>query len=253
MKLLSWNVNGIRAAVRKGFGDFLTRHNPDILGLQEVKIDDQARAKQEFDFKNYEEIWNPALRPGYSGTAVFTRIKPLSIKNGFGIPEFDTEGRTQTLEFPKFYFVNAYFPNAQPELVRLAFKEKFNAEILKYLKKLETKKPVIITGDFNVAREEIDIARPDSNHESPGFSDEERYWGRKFLDAGFVDTFRHLHPKEKKYSWWSYRAIGARSRNVGWRIDYFLVSAKLMKHVKKAFILHEVMGSDHCPVGIEIK
>jgi exodeoxyribonuclease-3 len=251
MKLLSWNVNGIRACSLKGFGDFLAKNRPDILGIQEIKIDNERRAKEDFDFKKYQEFWNPAQKPGYSGTATFSDLKPLSVKDGFGIEEFDREGRVQTLEFPKFYFINAYFPNAQPELVRIDYKTRFNEAMLKHIKKLEKKKPVIVTGDFNVAIEEIDLARPKENVGNPGFSDEERLWGRKFLEAGLVDTFRFLNPKKIQYSWWSYR-MGARSRNVGWRIDYFFVSAKIIKNVKKAFILDQVTGSDHCPVGIEI-
>ncbi len=252
MKLISWNVNGIRACLKKGFGDFLIKQEPDVIGLQEIKIDDKARMKEKFDFKEYEEYWNPAKRPGYSGTAILSKIKPLSIKNGFGISEFDIEGRVQTLEFSKYYFVNAYFPNSKPGLIRIQYKEDFNAAMLKYVKKLEKKKPVILCGDLNVAREPIDLARPDANEGEPGYSEPERKWGKKFIDSGLADTFRMLNPDKAQYSWWSYRAIGARTRNVGWRIDYFLVSAKMMKNVKKAFILDTVMGSDHCPVGIEI-
>jgi len=252
MKLISWNVNGIRACVRNGFTDFLATNKPDIIGLQEIKIDDARRAQHDFDFKGYEELWHPAKRPGYSGTAILTKESFSSYQAGFGLDKFDDEGRTQTVEFEKFYFVNCYFPNAQPELVRLDYKTAFNKEFLKYVKKLDKKKPVIITGDFNVAREEIDLARPKENVGNPGFSDEERYWGREFLKAGLVDTFRDLHPDKKQYSWWSYRAL-AREHNVGWRIDYFLVSAKIMKYVKRAFILDQVKGSDHAPVGIEIE
>ncbi len=252
MKLISWNVNGIRAAVRKGFGDFLVSARPDIIALQEIKIDDARRAKEAFDFKGYEEIWHPAKRPGYSGTAILTKIKPISIRNGFGISEFDLEGRAQTLEFSKFYLINTYFPNARPELARLDYKSDFNAAMLKYIKKLEKTKPVIICGDFNVAREEIDLARPKENEFSPGFSAEERAWGRKYIEAGLVDTYRHFFPNKVQYTWWSQR-MNARARNVGWRIDYFLVSTKIIKSVKNAFILDKVMGSDHCPIGIELK
>lgn len=252
MKLLSWNVNGIRACVRNGFLDVLKKTKPDILCLQEIKIDHASRLKAEFDFKGYEEYWNPAERPGYSGTAILTKIKPLSVKDGIGKAEFDTEGRVQTLELPKFYLVNTYFPNSQPTLARLDYKTRFNKAMLDYLKKLEKKKPVIICGDFNVAREEIDLARPKENHETAGFTDQERLWGRKYLEAGLVDTFRELHGDKVQYSWWTYR-FGARARNVGWRIDYFLVSAKIRKLVTQAFILDTITGSDHCPVGIEIK
>jgi len=251
MKLISWNVNGIRACIRNGFTDFLTSYKPDIIGLQEIKIDDARRAVHDFDFKTYEEVWHPAKKPGYSGTAILTKESFISYTAGFGVAKFDDEGRCQTAEFDKFYFVNCYFPNAQPELARLDYKVGFNKELLKHVKKLEKKKPVIICGDFNVAREEIDLARPKENIGNPGFSDEERYWGREFLKVGLVDTFRSLQPDKKQYSWWSYRAL-AREHNVGWRIDYFLVSAKIMKYVKKAFILDQVKGSDHCPIGIEI-
>lgn len=252
MKLLSWNVNGIRACVRKGFTDFLSDYKPDVLGIQEIKIDDKSRAKEVFDFKNYQEYWHPAQKPGYSGTAILTREKTIKNIAGLGDLEFDKEGRVQTLEFDKFYFVNAYFPNARPELVRIDYKEKFNEKILRFIKKLEKTKPVIICGDFNVAIEEIDLARPKENIGNPGFSQEERYWGRKFLDSGLVDTFRYFNKDKVQYSWWSHR-MNARARNIGWRIDYFMVSAKIIKHVKKAFILDNVQGSDHCPVGIELK
>ncbi len=253
LELLSWNINGVRAVVRKGFEAWLKSAKPDILGLQEIKLDDAKREEAKFDFAGYEEYWFPAKRKGYSGTAILvkTGLKVLSVHQGLGVADFDDEGRALTLEFAKFFLVNAYFPNAQPELVRLHFKERFNSAILNYVKKLEAKKPVIICGDFNVAHQEIDIARPKANENSPGFSFQERVWADKFIASGLVDTFRQLYPKKVQYSWWSYRA-NARVNNVGWRIDYFLVSAKLMKHVKKAFILDKVKGSDHCPVGIEI-
>lgn len=253
-KLISWNVNGIRAAVRNGFVDFLQKTKPDILGLQEIKLDDAKREEAKFDFAGYDEHWFPAKRKGYSGTAVLvkTGLKVLSVRQGLGVADFDDEGRTLTLEFSKFFLINAYFPNAQPELARLHFKERFNSAILNHLKKLEKTKPVIICGDFNVAHQEIDIARPKANEGSPGFSFQERLWADKFMAEGLLDTFRELYPKKIQYSWWSYRA-NARAHNVGWRIDYFLVSAKLKKHLQKAFILDKVKGSDHCPVGIEIE
>ena len=247
MKLISWNVNGIRAAVKNGFGNFLKEAKPDILGLQEIKIDSATRAKTEFDFAGYDEYWNPAKRPGYSGTAVLTRLKPITYNMGD-----DDEGRMQTLEFEKFYFVNCYFPNANHKLSRLDFKEEFNAAFLKYVKKLEAKKPVITCGDFNVAHQEIDLARPKENVGNAGFTAEERKWADKFLEAGLVDTFRLLHPEKVQYSWWSYRNY-ARERDIGWRIDCFMVSKILAPKIKNAFILDEVIGSDHCPVGIEIE
>jgi exodeoxyribonuclease-3 len=249
MKLISWNVNGIRAAIRNGFLNFLKKGNPDVLTLQEIKISDEARLKENFDFKDYEEFWNPAERPGYSGTAILLRE---GLKAEYLPPlNWDNEGRVQTLEFDKFYFINAYFPNANHELSRLNFKLKFDNVILKYLKKLEKKKPVIICGDFNVAHQEIDLKNPKQNIGNPGFTYEEREWMDKFIKAGFVDIFRKMHKNKIQYTWWSYK-FNARQRNIGWRIDYFLVSDKIFKYVKKALILDKVMGSDHCPVGIEL-
>lgn len=253
MKIISWNVNGIRAAMKNGLVDYLNKAKPDIIGLQEIKISSDTRAKTEFDFGNYEEFWHSAERPGYSGTATLIKNYELRITNyikGFNNGD-DLEGRVQTLEFEKFYFVNCYFPNANHELSRLGFKEKFNAKFLEYVKKLEKKKPVIACGDFNVAHEEIDLKKPKENIGNAGFTSEERVWMDKFLAAGFVDTFRCLHPKDIKYSWWGYR-FNCRARNIGWRIDYFLVSKSLIKKIKKAEIFDQVKGSDHCPVGIEI-
>ena len=257
LTILSWNVNGIRAAVKKGFTTFLAKQKPDILGIQEVKISHDAREKEKFDFPNYTEHWNSAERPGYSGTMTLVNekkgaaLKVLSHETGIGKKEFDFEGRVHTLEFPKFYFINIYFPNAKPDLSRIPFKQEFNAMVLKKVKKLEKKKPVIVVGDYNVAHNEIDLARPDSNHMTHGFTDEERSDMTNFIESGLVDTFRTLHPEKVQYSWWSPMA-GARVRNVGWRIDYVLVSKALQKKVKSAFILDQVYGSDHCPVGIEI-
>ncbi len=257
--LMSWNVNGIRAAVNKGFVDFLKHTKPDVLGLQEIKISNEAREKVEFDFVGYTEFWNPAEKPGYSGTATLTKIAPIAVSDGFVVPGTNTkalteerEGRVQTLEFEKFFFLNCYFPNANPELSRLNFKEKFNDTFLKYVARLEKNKPVVACGDFNVAHQEIDLARPQENVGNPGFTDEERRWADTFVSHGLVDSFRYLHPIKKEYSWWSYRAL-ARERNVGWRIDYFFVSGRFMKHVKDACILTQVEGSDHCPIGITIE
>lgn len=249
--LMSWNVNGIRAAVKNGFGGFLKAYQPDYLGLQEIKMNHAAREKEEFDFAQYLEYWNPAEKAGYSGTAFLAKNKPISVTNGIGVPEFDNEGRVQTLELPDLYFVNTYFPNANHELSRLPYKLAFNDAYLEYVKGLEKKKPVILTGDFNVAHKEIDLARPKENEGTSGFTVEERAWADKLVAAGFVDTFRLLNGDKVQYSWWSYRSF-ARERNVGWRIDYFFVSEKLANKVKKAFILDEVIGSDHCPVGIEL-
>lgn len=255
MKLISWNVNGIRAAASHGLAIFLRQEAPDVLCVQEIKISDATRLKTEFDFLNYTEYWNSAKRPGYSGTSIFVREgfkDVLGIKNGIGIEKFDSEGRVQTLELKEYYLVNVYFPNSNHELSRLDYKLKFNASLLKYLKKLEKNKPVIITGDYNVAHEEIDLARPKENEGSAGFTREERNWFAAFLKAGFIDTFRYLNGAKVQYSWWSFR-MTARERNIGWRIDYFCVSDKLKKHLKKAYILDKIKGSDHAPIGLEIE
>lgn len=252
IKLVSWNVNGIRAAVKNGFVDFLKKEQPDVLGLQEIKITDEARAAAELNFAGYEEYWFPAKRPGYSGTAVLVKeggLKVVSYHEGLGSEEFDAEGRVQVVEFEKFYFINAYFPNSKEDLSRLDYKQRFNAEILKLVKKLEKKKPVTVCGDFNVAHEPIDLFHPKQNEGKKGYTKEERGDMTTFLESCLVDTFRLLHPGEAKYSWWSYYSF-ARDRGIGWRIDYFLVSASLKSKVKEAFILDDVFGSDHCPVGV---
>ncbi len=254
MKIISWNVNGIRAVAKKGLTGFLRIVSPDILCLQEIKISHASRAETEFDFAGYTEYFNPAERAGYSGTAILVKegFKGiLNVKNGFGIKKFDSEGRVQTLELNKFYLLNVYFPNSNQELTRLDYKLEFNEALLKYLKKLEKKKPVIITGDYNVAHEPIDLARPKENEGSAGYTKEERAWFSKFIKAGFIDTFRHLNGNKIQYSWWSFRSA-ARARNVGWRIDYFCVSGNLKKQLKKAYILDKTIGSDHAPIGLEI-
>jgi len=247
MKLLSWNVNGLRAVVRKGFIDFLKQEKPDALCLQEIKINNEARLKENFNFAGFQEFWHPAKRPGYSGTAILLRdgFKASYLPN----LNWDNEGRIQILDLGKFYLANIYFPNANHELSRLDFKIKFSDKLFTYFKKLEKAKPLIIGGDFNVAHKEIDLARPKENIGNPGFTFEERAWLDKFLRDGFIDTFRYFYPEKISYSWWSYRA-NARARNIGWRIDYFCASAKLIKNIKKAFILNNINGSDHCPVGI---
>jgi len=250
MQILSWNINGIRAAIRKGFIDFLKKQQPDIICLQEIKISDDKRVQEEFDFLDYQEFWNSAKRSGYSGTAIL-------VKNGIkakALPDldWDDEGRIQVLDIGQYYLINIYFPNANHELSRLNFKIKFSDKLLAYMKKLENKKPLIITGDYNVAHQEIDLARPKANVGSPGFTPEERQWMDKFLAKGFKDTFRELHPNKIQYSWWSYRA-NARVNNVGWRIDYFCVTDKILKKISKAFILDNILGSDHAPVGVEVK
>lgn len=256
MKLISWNVNGIRAAVKKGFLDFAHKENPDILCLQEIKAHpEQVNMALSKDFEHH--FWNPAKRPGYAGTAVFSKIKPISVVNGIGL--LDEEGRVQTLEFEGFYLVNVYTPNSKRDLSRLDFRySEWDLAFRKHLKKLEKDKPVITCGDFNCAHTEDDIARPDSNKTTAtrpgnaGFTDKERERFHEFLEVGFIDTFRHLYPNKIQYTWWSPMA-GARARDIGWRIDYFLVSPELRKKIKDAKILDKVMGSDHCPVELEMK
>jgi exodeoxyribonuclease-3 len=252
MKLISWNVNGIRACLKKGLADFLASESPEILCLQETK----ARPEQvelPLEFGSYHAEWNSAQKPGYSGVAVFSREKPISVVHGIGIEEHDTEGRVLTLEFCDFRLVNVYTPNAQNELRRLSYRMTWDAAFLQHICSLESLgKPVIICGDLNVAHQEIDLARPKQNRGSAGFSDEERAGFTRLLESGFIDTFRHFYPKkEGAYSWWSYRA-NARANNVGWRIDYFGVSEKFAPRLKAADILPAVMGSDHCPVTLEI-
>lgn len=264
MKIISWNVNGIRAVAKKGLSDFLSKEKPDILCLQETKISTDKRAMHEFDFAGYEEYWHSAKRPGYSGvlTLVKKGIKVLNSNNEIGVKKFDDEGRINILELDKFYLVNSYFPNSNHELSRLDYKIEFNDTLLDYAKKLEKNppatarheragKPVIIGGDFNVAHQEIDLARPKDNVGSAGFTYEERVWMTKFLGKGFVDTFRYKNGDRVQYSWWSYR-FNARAKNIGWRIDYFCVSDKIKNKINKAYIMDNVYGSDHCPVGIDI-
>ena len=259
LKIFSWNVNGLRAVIRKGaLQEFIDKYKPDILCLQETKA---KQGQAEVDLPGYEEIWNSAERPGYAGTAIFTKVKPLSVRYGlptevemsdeYGDPL--NEGRVLTAEFEKFFLVDVYTPNSKNGLERLRLRaEKWDKEFLRYLKELEQMKPVVVCGDFNAAHEEIDIARPSSNHHSAGFTDEERQGITNMIDAGFVDTFRTLHPDEVRYTWWSHWGQ-ARANNVGWRIDYFFVSSGLMPRVKDAEIYEDVMGSDHCPVSIELE
>lgn len=251
MKLVSWNVNGIRAVLKKNFSEFVTEHSPDVLCLQETK----ARPEQvdlPLEMGGYHAYWNAAEKPGYSGTAVFSRQAPLNVSYGIGIGEHDTEGRVITAEFPDFFLVTVYTPNSQNELRRLPYRRRWNADFLAYCKNLEKSKPVAFCGDLNVAHREIDLARPKQNRRNAGFSDEERADFDAILEAGFIDTFRHFHPdKTGAYSWWSYRA-GARGKNIGWRLDYFCVSAPFMQRVQKAEILSGVLGSDHCPVVLEL-
>ena len=261
MKLVSWNVNGIRAVMRKEtFVPFIKEEQPDIVCLQETKA---MRGQAEIDLPEYEEIWNSAERKGYSGTAIFTKIKPMSViydlpglKNGEltdGFGDALSEGRVITMEFETFYVVTVYTPNAKRGLERLEYRhKKWDPAFLKHVRALEKNKPVVMCGDFNVAHKEIDLARPKDNVKNAGFTPQEREGMNKLIDAGFVDTFRYLHPDaEGQYSWWSHFAK-ARERNVGWRIDYFFVSDSLKEIIKKATIHTDVFGSDHCPVGIEL-
>ena len=248
MKLISWNVNGLRACITKGFYDFVTAQQPDILALQEIKM----QAEQYDDgIEGYTIYWNSAEKKGYSGTAVFVKDEPLSVSYGIGMPEHDTEGRVITLEYPSFYFVTCYTPNSQDGLRRLDYRMTWEDAFLTYLRALDAKKPVVVCGDLNVAHKEIDIKNARSNRTNAGFTDEERACMTRLLENGFVDTFRHFYPdKTEAYSWWSYIG-GARSRNAGWRIDYFLTSARLIDRVKDSQILADVLGSDHCPVLLE--
>lgn len=253
MILTSWNVNGVRACLKKGLGDWLAEHRPDVLCLQETKArPDQVALPAEFD--GYRASWNPAEKPGYSGVATFSRDAPLSVDFGLGIDEHDREGRVITSEFPDFHLVNVYTPNAQNELRRLPYRQAWDRAFREHLAKLRaTGKPVVFCGDLNVAHREIDLARPEQNRRSAGFSDEERDGFSELLDSGFVDTFRHLHPdRADAYTWWSYRG-GARARNVGWRLDYFGVSAETAGRVFESSILAEVPGSDHCPVSLDLR
>lgn len=254
MKIISWNVNGVRAVMKKNFLEFLLTEKPDVLCLQEIKISESSKNDAKLDFPGYTEYWNCANRPGYSGTAILVRedlIQPIKVKNGFGQDRFDGEGRTQIAEFADFYLVNCYFPNANHELSRLDYKLDFNRDLQKHLKSLEKKKPVVICGDFNVAHLPIDLARPKENRGSAGFTPEECAWMTDFLTDGFIDSYRAINGDKIQYTWWSYRG-GARPRNVGWRIDYFCTSKKLLKKIKDAYILDKVIGSDHCPVVLEL-
>jgi exodeoxyribonuclease-3 len=249
MKLISWNVNGIRAVLKKNFLEFLEEHDPDVLLLQEVKAE-RDQVEEPFEEQGWHVSWNPALKKGYSGVAALSKVEPLSVTAGMGFSEHDQEGRVLTLEFDEFFVVNVYTPNSQNELRRLPYRMEWNAAFLDHVKSLEKAKPVIFAGDLNVAHQEIDLARPKTNRKSAGFSDEERAGFDDIIAAGFVDPFRHFHPDEPDhYSWWSYRG-GAREKNVGWRIDYFCVSQPFLKRVHSSIILPEVMGSDHCPVQL---
>ena len=249
MRLISWNVNGIRAILTKGFEDFFNKIDADIFCIQETKCQE---GQVDLKFEGYRSYWNSAEKKGYSGTAIFTKIEPLSVKYGIGIEEHDKEGRVITLEFKNFYLVNIYTPNSKRELERLGYRQIWEDEIRKYLLELNKTKPVIMCGDLNVAHKEIDLKNPKTNTHNAGFTIEERNKMTELLNSGFVDTFRYLYPdKTECYSWWSYMRK-AREKNVGWRIDYFIVSQSIKDKIKEANIYQEVMGSDHCPVGLEI-
>lgn len=247
MKLVSWNVNGLRAALKKGFVESMRELDPDIIGIQETKM---QPGQAEVDLPEYEEYFNSAIRKGYSGTAVFSKYKPINVTHNFG--EYDDEGRTLVCEFEDFYFVTVYTPNSKRELERLDYRMDWEDAFKEYMLELDKNKPVIICGDLNVAHEEIDLKNPKTNRKNAGFTDEERDKFGKLLDAGFTDTFRHLYPEQEGvYSWWSYR-FNARKNNAGWRIDYFLVSDRIADKIKEAKIHTDIMGSDHCPVSLEI-
>ncbi len=246
MKFVSWNVNGFRACLEKGFADIFAELDADFFCLQETKM---QPGQAEFAPEGYHQFWNSAEKKGYSGTAVFTRHAPLSVQYGLGIPEHDREGRAITLEYEDFYLLCVYTPNAQRELARLDYRMAWEDALRAYMLELDAKKPVIYCGDLNVAHNEIDLKNPATNRQNAGFSDEEREKFSCLLESGFTDTFRALYPDRVQYSWWSYM-FRARERNTGWRIDYFVVSDRLFPRVKDSFILSDVMGSDHCPVGI---
>ncbi len=250
MKMVSWNVNGLRACVNKGFKDIFNTFDADIFCVQETKL---QQGQIDLPFENYHQYWNYAEKKGYSGTAIFTKEKPLNVEYGIGIDEHDKEGRVITLEYPEFYFVTCYTPNSQNELKRLDYRMKWEDDFLSYIKCLDNKKPVIICGDLNVAHKEIDLKNPKTNRKNAGFTDDERNKMTALLESGFTDSYRYLHPnKEGVYSWWSYR-FNARKNNAGWRIDYFITSDRIKDKILEAEIHTDIMGSDHCPVELDIE
>lgn len=248
MKFISWNVNGFRACLDKGFADFFKEADADFFSIQESKM---QPGQADFAPEGYHQYWYSADKKGYSGTAVFAKKEPISVQYGLGMDEHDHEGRAITLEYEDFYLLNVYTPNAQRELARLDYRMQWEDALRDYIKVLDAKKPVIYCGDLNCAHNEIDLKNPKTNRRSAGFSDEERAKFTQLLDSGFTDTFRYLYPDRVQYSWWSYMRQ-AREKDIGWRIDYFVVSDRVKDKVKDSFILGKVMGSDHCPVGIEI-
>jgi exodeoxyribonuclease-3 len=249
MKFISWNVNGLRACAGKGFEDSFKALNADFFCLQETKM--QA-GQLDLEFEGYKSFWNYADKKGYSGTAIYAKHEPLTVTYGIGIDEHDHEGRVITLEMPDFYLITVYTPNSQDELRRLDYRMKWETDFQSYLKQLDAKKPVVVCGDMNVAHEEIDIKNPKTNRHNAGFTDEEREKMTDLLSNGFTDTFRFLYPDQVTYSWWSYR-FHAREKNAGWRIDYFLISDKLKDKLKDAKIHTEILGSDHCPVELDLE
>ena len=254
MKLVSWNVNGLRAVINKGFEKFFKEVDADIFCIQETKMqEDQIDENIKEIFKEYNSYWNSAEKKGYSGTAIFTKLRPNAVTYGIGIEEHDKEGRVITLEFDNFFMINCYTPNSKRELERLDYRMIWEDEFRKYLLKLNEIKPVIVCGDLNVAHEEIDLKNPKTNRRNAGFTDEERNKMTELLNAGFVDTFRYLYPdKTDMYTWWSYM-FKAREKNAGWRIDYFIVSKSIENKIKESYIYSDIMGSDHCPVGLDIE
>jgi len=250
LKFISWNVNGIRAVIKKGFYDFINKYNPDIVCIQETK----ARKEQvDLQLINYPyQYWNSAIKKGYSSTAIFSKIKPINVTNDIGISKHDQEGRVITMEFNDFYLVTVYTPNSKRELLRLAYRQEWDIDFLKYIKKLEKIKPIIFCGDLNVAHTELDLKNPSTNHFNPGFTDEERKGFTNILNAGFIDTFREFTKEGGHYTWWSYM-FQARKRNIGWRIDYFCISKILKSKLISSYILKDVLGSDHTPVVMELE
>lgn len=248
MKLVTWNVNGLRACMNKGFKDFFMEIDADIFAIQETKMQEEQK---EFAFPGYYEYWNSAQKKGYSGTLIYTKEKPIKVSYGLPDGKYNDEGRIITLEFPEFFFVDVYVPNSQRELTRLGYRMQFEDDFRDYLVSLDAKKPVIMCGDLNVAHREIDIKNPKANERNAGFTIEERTKFQMLLDKGFVDSFRFLYPEVVKYTWWSYM-FNSRQNNIGWRIDYFVISQRIVNKLKECVIYDQVLGSDHCPVSIEI-
>ena len=249
MRLVSWNVNGINASIKKGLLDFMKKEKADVYCFQETRSPKKVESSL-LELEGYEQYWHYAEKKGYSGTVTLTRVEPLSVKNGLG--RFDTEGRTITTEFNDFYLVNVYFPNASRELVRLDYKMEYNKRFQRYTQRLRKKKPVVVCGDFNVSHKEIDLARPKNNRQHAGFTDEERQWFDRYLKKGYIDSFREFVKEGGHYTWWFYM-FDARAKNVGWRLDYFVISEELRPRLVNSEILKEVMGSDHCPIRLTLK